>query len=721
MSLALTLSNALSGLHVNQSALQVTANNVANVNTPGYSRKQVEVSARVLAGQGAGAEITAITRAVNQFLVRDLRAETSTLGERQVRSEYYTQMQELFGNLASDTSIGATIDDLATAMEGLATDPESAANRIAVVNAGTATARSLNELADQIQTMREQADREISAAIDDINAQLEIIADLNAKISGNLASGTGTADLQDQRHQALNKITEYMSVQYFERSNGQLVVLSKNGQTLVETQAARLGYTSATAMTAEQRYVPPGSPGYPGGISGIILNPTASDDPATVGARDLTGVLGNGKLSALIEMRDRTLVDLNSQFDELSARLRDEINAVHNRGIGYPGSTVMEGGTVLPLGDATSFAQGEISGSFRLGTADADGAVTAIQFNFPGAGPAGPGEVDITATGPGAPPRVTVQDIVDAINTSGLDVSASVVDGKLRIASTSPAGDTVVLDDSLGSSVSVGGTSRGFSHFFGLNDFFASGQQYGGYASGVVDNSVRSTGSGTLTIQTTTGSFTVNYNSGQRLDQVARSINDALAGQGVRAEVQKVTGGSRLVLTSDAGDFLVADSGSLLSNLNVRPGIDGAAAELAIRPDIIESPDRLARGTLQGNATDGFHIGVSDDTTARALADAFNQKFSFGGVGGLPAEETTLSGFGMSILSFNAANAATAATELEYQDSLHRTLQDKALSFSGVNMDEELSNMVIYQNAYQGSARLVQAVNEMFEILVNLG
>src|SRR3546814_2986470 len=98
MPLARALSNALSGLQVNQAALQVTSNNVANVNTPGYSRKVVETSARVLGGQGAGVEISAISRAVNQFLMRDVRTETSTLGARQVRSEYYTRMQQMLGN-----------------------------------------------------------------------------------------------------------------------------------------------------------------------------------------------------------------------------------------------------------------------------------------------------------------------------------------------------------------------------------------------------------------------------------------------------------------------------------------------------------------------------------------------------------------------------------------------------------------------------------------------
>lgn len=705
MSLALTLSNALSGLQVNQAALQVTANNVANVNTEGYSRKTVETSSRVLGGLGAGAEITAITRAVNQFLTRDVRTESSALGERQVRADYYTRMQQLFGNLGDNTSIGATINDLATAMEDVATNPESAAHRINAVNAGVEAARSLNDLATNIQEMRGQADQEIEAAVDLINTQLEIIAELNVKISNNRVQGLGTADLEDQRDLAVNTVAEHMSIQYFERANGHLVVLTKNGQTLVETQAATLGYSQTTVMTPEQRYLPPSHPDYPGGLSGIILNPTPGASPASEGARDLTGSLGAGRLSGLLEMRDRTLSDLGSQFDELAARLRDEINAIHNQGVGYPGSPTLSGTTKLPQGGATTI---EGTGIVRIGLTDADGNMA-------------PGYLDLDLSTVN-----TAADVVAAINgIAGMSASLDAA-GRLTVSSTTPGMNVVIADDAAApSEIAVGGGSRGFSHFLGLNDFFSQSTNYNSFTGDIVSPSIRSTTSGTLTIQTGTGSFNVAYTNGMRLDQVAQAINDGLSGQNVHAEVRQVTGGARLVITGPAGqDIMVTDSvpsGGLLDTLNMRPSIIGAAEDLAVRADIVDSPDKLSRGVLLGNATDGYYVSSADAEIARDLAAVFSDKLSFSGVGGLSAVDATLADFGASILSFNATNAAAAQTELSYQETLHRNLKDKALSFSGVNMDEELSNMVVYQNAYQASARLVQAASDMFDVLVNLG
>ena len=129
MSLAITLSNALSGLAVNQSALQVTSNNVANANTEGYARKTVAQVSRLLDGVGSGVDIAGIERVVDEFLLREVRRETGTLGERDVRREFYGRLQTLFGTLGDNSSIGASITRFATAIETLATSPEVAAHR----------------------------------------------------------------------------------------------------------------------------------------------------------------------------------------------------------------------------------------------------------------------------------------------------------------------------------------------------------------------------------------------------------------------------------------------------------------------------------------------------------------------------------------------------------------------------------------------------------------
>ncbi len=483
MSLAITLTNALSGLMVNQTSLQVTANNVANVNTEGYSRKTVTTESRTLAGVGAGVVISSIDRAVDKFLQGEVRTEATALGEREVRRDFYLQMQALFGNLNDDNSVGATITRFATSLENVATNPDSAVHRLDAVTAGAAAARELNALAQSVQDLRGEADRKIAAAVDDINDQLSFIAELNVKIANNRLAGNPTADLEDQRALAIDTVAEYLPIQYFERSNGYIVVMTRNGQTLVESQATRIGYSASTVMTAERTYLPPGDPGYPGTIAGIIVNPSDPPNPVSDGSRDITLSIGGGRLASLIEMRDTTLVDMADQFDELAAQLRDRVNALHNQGTPYPGSTVMTGTVMLPLGAATPVSA---TGYVRIGTVDASG-----NMNVPRL------DLDLGTI-------ATVADIVTAINsTAGLNVTAA-VDGQGRLVLTSGSGDELVVAQPeppsalAPSAIGLAGGTRGFSHFFGLNNFFTATPELGGYSSGVINPATRADSAGTL-------------------------------------------------------------------------------------------------------------------------------------------------------------------------------------------------------------------------------
>jgi len=393
----------------------------------------------------------------------------------------------------------------------------------------------------------------------------------------------------------------------------------------------------------------------------------------------------------------------------MAAQLRDQVNAIHNSGVAFPGPTQITGSLALPAGGATPITA---MGFIRIGTVDATGTMNAPRL-----------DLDLGTI-------ATAADIVTAINgTAGLNIAAS-IDTSGRLALTSVTGDRLVIADPeppsalAPSAIEIAGTTRGFSHFFGLNNFFVSEPGLNSYSGRVVGAGTIATAPGTLTFETAGGTFAANYTNGMRLEQVAASIDAALAGQGITAIVEQVTGGVRLSISGPRGENLILrDSGTLMQTLDVRPGIANAARDIAIRDALQQSPDLLARGKLREEpaGSGNFHIGSSDDATARAMAASFNQPISFGPLGGLPATDDTLAGYGITIASFNASNAANADAEFAFQDSLHRDLLDKSLSFSGVNIDEEMANMVLYQNAYQASARLVQAADELFAILVNLG
>lgn len=621
MSLSIALFNALSGLQVNQTALQVTSSNVANVNTPDYARKVHDQQNRLLGGIGAGVETAQIVRRIDQFLRRDLMQETTVLGSAQVRSDYLNRMQAMFGSLGNNNALGNSLTDLSSAIENVANSPEVAAHRFDAVNEAVEMAQYFNDMGSQVQQLRTQADAEIAAALDIINEELEVIAELNAQIANNLVQGLPVGDLQDRRDVAVKAISEYMDLQEFTDATGQVRLFTKSGRSLVSgTSASTLSYTITPYMTANETY--------PGTISGITLNGTTND---------ITTEITTGKLGALIEMRDEQLPAMTNQIDQLAAQLRDEVNRVHNRGANTP---------------------------FGQGTAAGDPAAMY-------------GSRTITTP---TDPLTLGSDVTFAI----LDADGNTVVAPMTIAAggTTPDAILTAIDGYLG-------TAPGYGAAAWNNDRMEIKLE-GGYRLAILDNGpAADMGDATITFDADGDTVTEDYLGFSNFF----GLNDLF-------ETPSLTGGVMA-----------------LENQGSQTGI---SSTLQVRQSIVDDPSYLSRGMLRGTSPN-LTLGVGDNEIAQQLADAFGQNFDYASVANGPsAVSTTFSGYAGVILSFNASQTAAADSTLDYQTFFFQDLQAKFQSEAGVNLDEELANMTIFQNAYNASARLVQAVDEMFDTLMSL-
>lgn len=169
-----------------------------------------------------------------------------------------------------------------------------------------------------------------------------------------------------------------------------------------------------------------------------------------------------------------------------------------------------------------------------------------------------------------------------------------------------------------------------------------------------------------------------------------------------------------------------------LNDFFVTPGkVQGGSttalsALIQVRSDIVSDPARLPRGTLVSSTTPApvagdMAVSVGDATVIQAIADKFLDPLSFAPAGGLQPTSATLSGYASEILSVNAVAASQAEKDMEFKASLSQELSYRNQSISGVNMDEELQNLVIYENAYNATARVVQVVSDLFDVLTNLG
>ncbi|MEW5703005.1 MAG: flagellar hook-associated protein FlgK [Pseudomonadota bacterium] len=703
MSLNISLLTAISGLNVTRTAIDVVTQNVANANTEGYSRKVVNLEAQNILGMGAGVRVSSITRQVDEFLLRDLRAQTASLGMHTVQKEFFDRMQDLFGSLGSSSSLTTQITSLATTFEALAVAPEGVSQRLDVVNAAVTMAQRFNALSSNIQKLRLEAETGIAAEVQEINLQLSTIADLNLRISKLVGSGKQATELEDQRDIALSRLSEHLDISYYFRGNREVVVSIGAGDALVDRQAMPLSFTP----------------------SSLVSSANNTFGPINLNGIDITDRLRGGKLRGLLDLRDISLPQLQAEADSLAVRLRFELDKLHNQGVGLPGQNALTGSRTVAGTDPFLG-----TGVVRIAVLDTNG-----NFADDGSGGAAAFDLDLASL----PSPANVQDVVDAINAAFAPAVAQAsinANGRLVIQATNPANRVAINENT--SAIAVGNDTMGFSHFFGLNDLFTTGANYDGYSTAQqTSNTAPLQLSGNLLFSGYNSAgpapftATVAYVAGDTLDSLATKINQngTLSGAGVNitAQVVQEGGGYRLKITDSNGDnFFLSDGGggTLVSSLGIAPDRTGESAVLAVRSNIASDPAKLSRGALSltgAPALGDTGVANGDGTIAQLLANKFSEKLDFVSAGGLPPLANTLIEYATSILSVNATEANNVVNNLEFRQNLVDEISFQATSVSGVNIDEEMARMVLIQNSYNASARMITTISEMLEILVNLG
>lgn len=588
MSLTIAMRNALSGLQANQFGLALTSNNISNVNTAGYTKKIMQQVSRSANGIGGGVEIASVVRQVNDALLRELRSQMSRLGSSSVQTDYYESIQNSFGTPGAANAVNANIGRLGASFEALGTNPQNAQSQLDCINDAVRMARQINDMATSTQNLRGQADRDIAAQVNRINELATRIHELNDEIVRSSSSGGGgqsTTDAQDRRDQAVRELSELVDASTYTRADGRMMVVIAGGYNLVSDSPSTLAYTPAAAVSPATTF------------TAITIN----------GAGDLTGAIRSGKMKSLIEMRDVTLQNYMGQLDTMALALRDRINAVHNDGTSYPAPNSLVGSQAFSGGAGTAFPAS--TGSVRIAVTDANGAIVRVI------------DYDLST----AP--ATIGGVAAAINALlGADGSCTInASGQMVITATNGANGIAINENTS----NVGGTGRGFSHSFGLNDFLVG-----------TDN------------------------------------------------------------TSLQGDL---------------------ALSLAVHPTLISNPSRVARADLSLTAA-ATQTGITqgDGSVAQRLAGVFSTQYSFAASGGIPAMTSTIGDFSAAIISYNSSLASRARNDNEVAKNTLDNLDRRASSQSGVSIDEEMSNMVVLQNAYNASAQVIRTVNAMFDQLESI-
>ncbi len=314
MAISVGLNSAMRALLAQQQAMDAVAHNVANVNTPGYSRQVVRLAAVAPGhlGVGNGVEVAGIERVRDLFVDFQLRTESQASGEYGARASSLAMVELALGE-PGDSGLMAAMDGFFNAWRDLANAPEQSAARSAVVQAGETLAFTARRLARSFGDIRADADTRIASAADEVNTLAREVAALNQQIIAVRATGDPAADLTDRRDIALDRLSRISDIHLMQHEDGHVDVFI-GGRALV--QGNRANEMVAVRNAANNDFVD---------------LEWASDGAAVK--------VASGELGGLIHQRDVDLPARLADLDTLMAQLMTDVNAVHAAGYGLDGVT----------------------------------------------------------------------------------------------------------------------------------------------------------------------------------------------------------------------------------------------------------------------------------------------------------------------------------------------------------------------------------------------
>ncbi len=321
--------------------LTVTGQNVSNVNTPGYVRRQALLETRDMGDRNFGSvHVAGLRRVGDEFVEQRHLALVGLSAEASQRDQLLSQTEALFNDFAG-TGLAGSLNALFSSFSAVASLPTDLTTRSALLQRAQSFADQVRTASEQLQGFRTELFSQARELTGQINSKIDAIAQLSGRINQAQAVGEEPADLKDKRDAALLELSEMVEIRTYTDGNGQLVVQGP-GATLVQGDTARhLGVDLDDDGNLK------------------ILAKTTS------GGGDVTAFLSAGQLSGIVQVRDRDVTEMLSNLDEFAFNVAGQLNAVHSAGFGLDGAS---GRALFTLGAGSAGA----AASLRL-NADLEG------------------------------------------------------------------------------------------------------------------------------------------------------------------------------------------------------------------------------------------------------------------------------------------------------------------------------------------------------------
>ena len=647
-------------------AMDTVAHNVANANTPGYTRQEpvfetVPVGYIVSAvSTGRGVELKEIRRMYDSFTTYQLRTEKANAAYWDAYESNMLKLENIF-NEAQERSIGESINGFFDQWQQVVKNPEGYAERAMLINKAEYMAeRVANAFAD-LDRQRTDLNSTANALVSEVNKISEEISDLNEKIG----MAPGAHDLRDKRDYLIERLNQIVKVNTFEDNNGRYTVLI-GGMPLVD--GGKYYQLSADIDAANKLHI----------YSNMVSPPS-----------DITSFIEGGEMKAIIDLRDTAILNIQNKLNVFALNIADAVNFYHRQGYGLDGSTGNNffyqnnslvtwtdppNGTILRyyVNNETTFSS-TINRSYT------------VTFN---GGNSWTANWTDNTTNPPSSGTINITDTLDTTTTPNRRTLS--FDGK-----------TVLIEDNSlvnGNSFTIGQNSNAARN---LSVAISDPNHLAVAAGNTVqinnlNNQVRfSTNGGTsfLIGQIPTGVYTR-----QQLAAALQAVMGATTGVTYYATTRTFTitnnGANTLVIdwqgpnSTAAGlfgfntnSFIASGGGTDTSDYNVYPFLPGERP----RP--------------------------GDNLNARLINDLKDQTIM---AGGKPL------GYYQGIVDYVGVEAEASKINNEFYKITVEQLERKRQETSGVSLDEEAINLVKLQKSFQAAAKIITVADELFSTLLNM-
>lgn len=661
----------LTGVRAAQRSMLTIGHNITNANTDGYSRQDVRLTTETpIIGpngtEGQGVKLSRIERSTAEFLNSRLLEKQSALGREEAFNVRLRDLEGVF-NEPSDFGIKNAMTGFTAAVQEFSKNPENNAVRIQMLERAKSMTNRFNLMASDINSMTTNVKEDIKTAVSEVNILTSRVADLNSKISALTISGLAAHDLEDQRDITLTDLSKLIDINVKFSGDGTSKIVKFGGREIV---------SGANFLT-------------------LSTNTTSTGDLELIFKSDSTlASATGGKLKGLIDFQSSASTT-KGRIDTLVSSIVDQFNRIHSEGVGTKG-----GFSSLTGKNGVSNANAALNTAGLLPFTPSSGDLFVTVTNTV-TGDVVKNKIAIDVT---TDTLTTLTAKIDAIaNVSSLIVPAGANNFLRMTADSGFTFDfTIGLDPNpmgIGAADKLGGVNGSTVSMDGIFTGSKNDQYRFTVANGTGGNDTIGVTPGLKIRVTDIGStFSRDFDIGDKYT-VGDTI-DTSDGVKIKLTAGTVSNGDTFI-TNVLND---SDQTNLISSLGINTFFSGTTSDsIEVVSDIDANIDLIAGGSSSGSVGDNSNAKRMVDLQSKNLVAnrTFNDHMT---------ETVTLVGLDLE------ANDKTLDAEKEVLKSL-KSLKNQT---DGVSIDEELANLIKFEQMFNASARFISVINSSLDNLLNI-